>query len=371
MKKKFLFLGGLSILGSLASCSFLGSSELGEWEDDFDTFLFDEIDTNTRTSNQNNGRGSNFNPNDFEPEVDLPESEEISEENNEVVISLPDKIELNYKGINDEKSAFPNSTIVDLSLSKANYNVYIDFNGDSEYFKFEELTSTIVKITALKESRVGVLSVNIVDKDSNDLSLEKEIKINSVMTDYKYVSDYNENKLGDQLLDGFELGYSALFDIPYNNDEEDIVFPSKIKYDGVIKDVSCLLEDDEENYIDCRDLFLPDSIIDYNYKSIYLICPKNYLHIEKSKTGFVLFDTLQHNNFSRFLSTEGALYNNQHNFPYNKATFSETMTFESIDWTDSYYDWSWSNFSCLNPSGNLMDDFTEKFESYFFAMYVE
>ena len=51
MKKKFLFLFCLSILGSIASCSFLGSSELSDWQEDFDTFLFDEIDTNTRTSN--------------------------------------------------------------------------------------------------------------------------------------------------------------------------------------------------------------------------------------------------------------------------------------------------------------------------------
>ena len=171
------------------------------------------------------------------------ENKEDKKEDNEEEKKEEIVIELDYRGLTDN-SAFSNEYTLSLDDAFTNYDVSYEFENedDSSFFSVSKKDSSFV-IKALKESRHTYLNIIYKEKGKTKEVKRDKITLLSNSTNCFGITSFTKTKLGNKSIEenkyaSYKLKSSSIFGSA--NRTNDIVIPSKVKYEGNIKVVGSL-----------------------------------------------------------------------------------------------------------------------------------
>ena len=337
MKNKLLYLGILPILCGFASCSSLGtffSDDSGELESSFQ-FEDDLGGFDTKLPNQSNSVGNRAAPievpnypvdggyedeglNDEEPNQPSEEQGEI--EYKDIDLSLnKETVELDFGGnrthnavsnslTGQTASCFDASETITASYSLEgtgykSHQVRVEWSipvDDATYFSLSE-DGASVTVTALLPSRLSTLTAQIIKVADGSVINEATCELRSVMVNTYWIGNQNRatNTLGGCDITDYATGYTARFYNTTYSKDEDIVFPSKLKVDGVTKMVTRIVglaKADGSAGISgsympkCRNIYIPNTVTMLSSKALCYIEPTNAPIFQDGGCNYLFLD---------------------------------------------------------------------------------
>ena len=270
-------------------------------------------------------------------------------------------IELDNRGLTGN-SAFDNKITIPFGSSNtSSYDITcsLDNEGDSEFFKVTN-NSDSVKVEALDSGRFTYLNVVYKNKGTTTVANSRKIKLLSNTTDFYSFSNYNVAQLGECTIPNNTYVEAKASNNTTNcgsgNDKYDLVIPSKVNINGVIKEVgvySTYPEGEGPDYY-YRRVFLPSTLFCLRYYALSKVRCKDYAYFSKSQLGFLFCYAnsiikaggTAGNSYFLLEKNEGANPQSRifagtdyYNFPYTKRGYSNTDNWNSGK--IQYTNWNW------------------------------
>lgn len=356
---------------SLTSCELLSSLNNSEEENINDSNSFDFGNSNNNTTPSTSTSNNETNKDDSPKQNDESNSILDNEEINNI-----DLIELDYRGLVDD-SAFSNEISITISENiSSNYNIEFSLENEEDYSFFQVLyANNALNIKALDSGRFTYLNIEYFLKGKSMVIKTKKIKLVSNTTGFSEIKDFDTNitKLGNYQINPSYYAEVATNNtnnsnikdfhrLSSNNNKYDLVIPSKVKVNGVIKEVGSLLPYSSSTVrLFCRKIYFPETLFCLKSGSISDITCKGFAHFSESKHGFLFcYSSSIIRRISDSSSTSYFLYENDsrifagpdyYYFPYSLRAFSSSLTWDSSvtysswDWKTGYIDYTHSGFS--------------------------